>query len=775
MRITEGQYSLAKGVTYYTPDKIYEYTYDEKKLVVSGLFRLQNGLRHGAITEKIGGVIIAVEISSPCEDVIRIRATHHQHQVTSEGKFPLNYEQFHPIHVEETAASILVTIGKLSLKLRKDPWSLDFLGESGKICTTSPQQGLGLAEVNPGQQFMGEKLSLAPDEYIYGLGERFSPFIRNGQHVKIWNGDYATTSDMGYKNIPFYLSNKGYGVFVNSSDKVEYEIATEEVEAVRFTVLGNELDYYFIYGPTPKEVLSKYTALTGRPPLIPKWSLGLWLTTSFTTVYNEQIVTEHIDGMAERDIPLTVFHFDCYWMKERHWCDFQWDTDAFPHPAEMLKRLKARGLKICVWINPYISELSSLFQEGREQGYFLTRQNGEVYQIDWWQPGLAFVDFTNPAACTWYQDKLKALIEMGVDTFKTDFAESAPEDAVYYNGHDGKPMHNLYTLLYNQTVFDLLEQTLGKDQALVFARSATACSQRYPVHWGGDCSATLTSMATELRGGLSFACSGVAFWSHDIGGFYGKQDPDVYKRWVAFGLFSSHSRLHGDSTYRVPWNYDEEAVEVLRHFTRVRHQLIPYLYSCCKTAHDHGTPVLRPMLLEFPEDPTCLFLDKQYMLGDSLLVAPVFNAEGIVQYYLPEGEWTNFWTNERRQGGKWFKEQFGYMQLPLWVRENAIIPMGPVEQAPFRSSFDDLTVHVYNLKTSAQFDLYDAGKTVHIAAERWDKSIVVRVSEPIVGLKVEVKGLKAVAKVEGASTYQVKDDGVVVEVADQEVRMIGST
>jgi alpha-D-xyloside xylohydrolase len=305
----------------------------------------------------------------------------------------------------------------------------------------------------------------------------------------------------------------------------------------------------------------------------------------------------------------------------------------------------------------------------------------------------------------------------------------------------------------------------------VFARSATACSQCYPVHWGGDCIAEYPSMANELRGGLSFGLSGCAFWSHDIGGFYGK-DADVYKRWIAFGLLSSHSRLHGNDTYRVPWNFDEESVEVLRHFTKVRHRLLPYLYSCCKTAHDYGTPVLRPMLLEFPDDPTCLFLDKQYMLGESLLVAPVFNAEGLVQYYLPEGAWTNFWTNERYQGGKWITEKVGYMQVPLWVRENSIIPMGPVENAPFRSSFDDLTVCLYNLKTTAHFDLYDAGKTLTIVAERQDNSIIIRVSEPIAGLKVHVNGLKSVVMVEGSSAFQVKDDGVMVEIVAQEVRLV---
>jgi alpha-D-xyloside xylohydrolase len=694
----------------------------------------------GGLFKKLHGQMLSFEFSSPCEQIIRVKAMYHRPKGGQDGKFPLDYEQSSPIAVEDTADSLILTAGKLRLKISKSPWNMEFIGNETGLLASSPFQGLGVAVLADGTTVMSEKLSLAPGENIYGLGERFSPFIRNGQSVKIWNSDYGTTADIGYKNIPFYLSSKGYGLFVNSTDKVEYEIATEDVEAVRLTVPGNELDYYFVYGPTPREVLANYTNITGRAPIIPKWSLGLWMTTSFTTVYNEDVVTEHIDGMFERDLPLTVFHFDCYWMKERHWCDFQWDLDAFPQPEAMLKRLKAKGLKICVWINPYISQLSCLFEEGAEKGYFLKNQQGDVYQIDWWQPGLAFVDFTNPEACKWYQDKLKALVAMGVDTFKTDFAESAPADAVYFDdGRNARAMHNLYTLLYNQTVFEMLEETLGKEEAVVFARSATAGSQQYPVHWGGDCTASLTSMATELRAGLSFSCSGMPFWSHDIGGFYGEQNPDVYKRWIAMGLFSSHSRLHGDSTYRVPWNYDEESVEVLRHFTNLRHRLIPYLYSCCKIAHDTGVPVMRPMFFEFPNDPTCLYLDRQYMFGESFLVAPVFNSDGTAQYYLPPGEWTNFWTNERQQGSVWITEQVDYMTVPLWVRENTIMPMGPADHAPFGNSFDNLTLHLYNITGAATFDLYDAGKTVTITAKRQEHEIVVTTSEYVTGMKITLE------------------------------------
>jgi alpha-D-xyloside xylohydrolase len=377
-------------------------------------------------------------------------------------------------------------------------------------------------------------------------------------------------------------------------------------------------------------VLERYTALTGRPALPPAWSFGLWLTTSFTTDYDEETVTSFIQGMADRNIPLHVFHFDCFWMKEFHWCNFEWDARCFPDPAGMLRRLKERGLRICVWINPYIAQRSALFDEGMQHGYLVKKPNGDVWQWDRWQAGMGLVDFTNPDACRWFSDKLRALIHMGVDCFKTDFGERIPTEVVYFDGSDPVKMHNYYSFLYNQTVFQLLEAELGPGEAAVFARSATAGGQQFPVHWGGDSTATFESMAESLRGGLSLTLSGFGFWSHDIGGFEQTASSDVYKRWCAFGLLSSHSRLHGSSSYRVPWLYPEEgsaaetASDVLRFFTELKCRLMPYLFAAAGEAHTTGIPVMRAMMLEFPTDPGCDTLDRQYMLGELAAGGPGF-------------------------------------------------------------------------------------------------------------------------------------------------------
>lgn len=461
-----------------------------------------------------------------------------------------------------------------------------------------------------------------------------------------------------------------------------------------------------INGPSMKEVLMCYTDITGKPALPAQWTFGLWLSTSFTTNYDEETVMSFINGMQERDIPLSVFHFDCCWMREFHWTDFIWDERVFPDPKGMLKRIKEKGIKICVWINSYIGQESDLFNEGKEKGYFLKRANGDVWQWDMWQPGLAIVDFTNPEATKWYQDKLEQLLDMGVDCFKTDFGERIPTDVVYFNGADAEKMHNYYTYLYNKAVYDVLVKKRGKEEAILFARSATAGGQKFPVHWGGDCWSDYESMEESLRGGLSLTSSGFGFWSHDIGGFESQSTPDVYKRWAAFGLLSTHSRLHGSTSYRVPWIYDDEAVDVVRFFTKLKMQLIPYLYSSAVNTSKTGIPMMRSMVIEFENDMNCRYLDKQYMLGDNILVAPVFNEKSLAHYYLPDGVWVNYLTGETVTGGTWRKEYHNYLSMPIWVRENSIIPTAQSIKNTSDNYTNDLEFKVYSLTDKAEYTVY---------------------------------------------------------------------
>lgn len=542
-----------------------------------------------------------VDITTPAEGVIRVCAEHWQGATEYPG-FPLNADEpgnrdYVTVQangngdgeVGVNGADVTLTTGGLTVKVVKGaPWNLTFIGEDGKVLTESAGKSLGRfklgAESNVTAQpvsefgvtmdgsardesdvFIAIQLHLSVGEDVYGLGERFGAYVKNGQSVDIWNEDGGTASEQGYKDIPFYMTSNGYGVLVNNRGHVSFEIGSENTEAT---------------------------------------------------------INSFIDGMAERDIPLAAFHYDCYWMCEFHWCDFEWDKRFFGDIESTLKRLH------------------------EDKGYLVRKPNGEVWQTDFWQAGMGLVDFTNPAAREWFKDKVKALLNQGADAIKTDFGERIPRDVVWYDGSPKLSMHNWYTQLYNQAVFEAIEETYGKGNACLYARSATVGGQQQPVHWGGDCESTFNGMAQSLRAGLSLTSSGFGFWSHDIGGFEGAfPDPAVYKRWVAFGMLGSHSRLHGSTVYRVPWLFDEEdekngvalvpgqtAVDVVREFTKLKLELMPYVYQLGLQPHVNGTPVMRSMFVEFPDDPACRTLDRQYMFGPSMLVAPVFTYSGEVSY-----------------------------------------------------------------------------------------------------------------------------------------------
>jgi len=747
MKFTDGFWTIREGVKPFFPAQAHDIETTPHSLTVYAATRPMT-----TRGDALDGPLITVEFSSPAPDIIRVKLFHFAGQQPRPPYFELFEDPETPVSISRDEKSASLTSGSLSAIVSLgDEWRVDFRANDSLI-TSSERHGMGFAEMG-GDIYAHEQLSLGVGEYVYGLGERFTAFIKNGQVVDTWNEDGGTNSQIAYKNIPFYMTNRGYGVFVNYPGRVSFEVASEKVTRVQFSVPGQSLEYFVIYGPTPKEVLEKYTALTGRPALPPAWSFGLWLTTSFTTSYDEDTVTSFIQGMADRRIPLHVFHFDCFWMKEFNWCDFEWDKRMFHDPAAMLKRLKERGLHICLWINPYIAQRSGLFAEGMQHGYLLKKPNGDVWQTDKWQPGMGIVDFTNPAACQWYGDRLRALLDMGADCFKSDFGERIPTGVVYSNGADPEKMHNYFTYLYNQTVFNVLSQQRGSGEALVFARSATAGGQKFPVHWGGDCESTFESMAESLRGGLSLSLSGFGFWSHDIGGFSGKPPADVYKRWIAFGLLSSHSRLHGNSSYRVPWLFDEEAVDVLRAFTRLKCRLMPYLYAGALEANGKGVPVMRAMLLEFPDDPTCDYLDRQYMLGPSLLVAPVFSHAGEVTYYLPAGRWTNFFTGEVIKGPGWQHATHSFMSLPLMVRPNSVIPVGEREDLPNYDYGDGVNLHVYELADGKTASAIIPSQTGDVAAtftmKREGQVITVKRQGTVKRWQVLLVGIHAVEAVDG--------------------------
>ncbi|GIF05686.1 alpha-xylosidase [Actinoplanes siamensis] len=685
MKFTDGYWRKRDGLTVVHPAHYLDSSAGPESLTV---YAATKRIRDRGDT--LDAPLITVTLSAPMDDVVRVTIEHFQGGAPTGPDFAIATG---PAQIAVTDTSF--TSGALTASVRTgDNWGLDFVAD-GRRLTGSGWKGMGVVSGGAGD-FVHEQLDLGVGEVVYGLGERFGPLIKNGQSIDIWNEDGGTSSEQAYKNVPFYFTNAGYGVLVDHPGKVSFEVASEMVTRTQFSVAGQALSYLVLHGPTPADVLRRYTALTGRPALPPAWSFGLWLTTSFTTSYDEETVNKFVDGMADRDLPLSVFHFDTFWMREFNWCDFAWDTRTFPDPAGMLERLAGKGLKVCLWINPYIAQRSPLFAEGKANGYLVRTASGDVWQWDRWQAGMGLVDFTNPDARAWYAGKLRALVDMGVDAFKSDFGERIPVDGiVWHDGSDPERMHNYYTQLYNRVVFDVLRDARGEGEAVLFARSATVGGQQFPVHWGGDNTGTFTSMAESLRGGLSLMSSGFGFWSHDIGGFEGLPDPAVFKRWVAFGLLSSHSRLHGSKSYRVPWNFDEEAVDVLRFFTHLKYRLMPYVFGAAREAHLTGVPVMRPMVVGFPDDPAVTYLDRQYLLGGDLLVAPVFSESGEVSYYVPAGRWTHYLTGEVVQGPGWVRETHGFDTVPLLVRPGAAIPVGARQDRPDYDYRDGVTLRLF--------------------------------------------------------------------------------
>ena len=757
MKFSNGCWLQKEGCTAFAPMEAYFTKVEETKvtIVAPSIHIVTRG-------DVLGNINFTLEITSPAPDIFRVRTYHHKSMIDADPAFELELTEELPLAVEESEQEIKITSGGMTLLITKNPFSMTYLRGNEVITKSTGKdlaimktdwKGLAYDKGDHEETYIRQMLSLSVGELVYGMGEKFTPFVKNGQTVDVWNEDGGTSTEQSYKNIPFYLTNKGYGVLVNHPEKVSFEIATEMITRTQFSVKGSYLDYFVINGPTMKEVLTRYTDLTGKPSLPAPWTFGLWLSTSFTTSYDEATVMSFIDGMLDRGIPLRTFHFDCYWMKEFHWCDFIWDDRVFPDPAGMLKRIKDKGLNICVWINPYIAQESYLYDEGAAKGYFIKRTNGQPWQWDMWQAGMAIVDFSNPEAYKWYQDKLEVLMDMGVDCFKTDFGERIPvEDVQYYNGADPEKMHNYYTYLYNKCVYELLERKRGKGEAVLFARSATVGGQKFPVHWGGDCWSDYESMEESIRGGLSLMMSGFGYWAHDIGGFENTSTADVYKRWVAFGLLSSHSRLHGSSSYRVPWVYDDEAVDVVRFFTKLKAQLMPYLYKTAIDTSKSGIPTMRSMVLEYTEDKTCHYVDKQYMLGDNLLVAPIFNEDSMAEYYLPKGTWTNFLTGEVVEGGTWINEKHSYLSIPLMVKENSIVTLGATDMRPDYDYGDNAEIRIYTLKDGCKAEsvVYgmDQKEEITVKAERSGNQIHITVASD---KNYTVKLMNVAATGEGAA------------------------
>ncbi|OTB02164.1 glycoside hydrolase family 31 protein [Hypoxylon sp. CI-4A] len=729
MKFRDGMWMVAEGMRVEYAEEVYDISETEK-----GLSLLCPSKKIRGRGDTLNTSTLTIDLEAPYDGIISVETTHWAGAARKGPHFdlfPSGGPKFEPKIAKGDKGTTLGS-GSLSATISPDEhnFGIQFHSTNGsKVLTSLASRSVGLAynpaPSNPLQtgdmrdfhHYIFTQTNLGVGETIHGLGERFGAFNKVGQSISLWNADGGTSSDQAYKNVSFWLSSRGYGIFIDTPGRVELEIGSERCCRAQTSVEGQRLKWYIIYGPTPKEVLYRYTHLTGRANLVPSWSYGLWLTTSFTTNYDEATVNSFLEGMKERDTQVDVFHYDCFWMKGFKWTDFVFDSEKFPDPKAQISRLKSSGLvnKVCVWINPYIAQHGAAFKEAAEKGYLIKRKNGDVWQWDLWQAGMGLVDFTNPEAVEWYVECLEGLFDKGVDCLKTDFGERIPTlDVEWFDKTvDPHKMHNYYAFLFNKIVYEALQKRYGDEEAVLFARSACAGTQRFPLVWGGDCESTPEAMAESVRGGLGLGLCGYSFWSNDIGGFEGYPTPWIYKRWVAFGLLCSHSRLHGSSSYRVPWTIDnddrseEGCSRTLAKWTALKTRLMPYIFAQGAKAASQGIPLsLRAMCLEFPEDPTSWYLDRQFMIGDSLVAAPIFDESGEVEFYLPRGKWTCFFTNRVREGPGWFREKHGFGSLPLYVRENTVLLLGkPGIRGAVYNYTADVEVSLYHAKKGASADL----------------------------------------------------------------------
>jgi alpha-D-xyloside xylohydrolase len=583
-----------------------------------------------------------------------------------------------------------------SVTILEKPWHIEFRDAQGRLLTKTDHAADNSTTYTPLVPFgfvrraadysrsMAAVFTLSPGEKIFGCGESFANFDKRGQKIVLWTDDANGTQNQGmYKPIPFFLSSRGYGMFLHSSTPITCDFGNYFSGINSMTLGDDELDLFVFLGE-PKDILAEYTQVTGRSPLPPLWSFGLWM--SRCTYFSEAQTREVAAKLRQNRIPCDVLHLDTGWFETDWRCNYQFSSSRFKDPEKMIADLKQDGFHISLWQLPYFVPKNTLFSELIEKGLVVRDAKGNLPSED------AVLDFSNPAAVEWYQAKLASLLRMGVGAIKVDFGEAAPNNGLFASGRTGFYEHNLFPLRYNRAVAEITKKTTGEN--IIWARSAWAGSQRYPIHWGGDAENTDSGMAAELRGGLSLGLCGFSFWSHDVGGFVARASDDLYRRWLAFGVLTSHTRCHGTAP-KEPWEYGESFMNDFRHIDELKYQLMPYVYAQAKDCSERGLPMLRALFVEYPQDPGSWLIDDEYLFGSSLLVAPLLHEGASARdVYLPPGTWIDYQSGKAFTGG-WQHLAAGAIPAVIVVRDGSVLPHIQLAQSTAQMDWSKLELRVF--------------------------------------------------------------------------------
>ncbi len=584
------------------------------------------------------------------------------------------------------------------VEIQKYPWRIILKDKKGKILTQtralvdndSTQVKLipfnFIKRGSDNSRSINPVFLLSPGERIYGCGESFTSLNKVGQKVHLFVTDpQGPETDGMYKPIPFFFSNRGYGMFMHTSAPVTCDFGASYIGADRLFMGDETMDFFLFFGE-PKEILDAYTDITGKSPMLPLWTFGTWM--SRITYFSQKEGLEIASQLRAHKIPCDVIHFDTGWFGVDWQCDYQFAKDRFANPTAMLAQMKRDGFHVCLWQLPYFTPKNRYFRELVENGMHVKNAMGGMPYED------AVLDLSNPATVRWYQDKIAGLLRQGVGAIKCDFGEAAPLNGLYASGKTGFYEHNLYPLRYNKALWEIVNQT-NNGEGVIWARSAWAGSQRYPLHWGGDAATNNTGMMGDLRGGLSFGLSGFSFWSHDMGGFVTASPEDIYRRWLPFGFLSSHTRAHGAPPTE-PWLISESFTDAFRAAAEMKYRLMPYVYAQAKDCSNRGLPMVRAMFVEFPDDPGAWYCEDQYMFGSQILVAPLMESGNERTVYLPQGKWVDYQTGEVYASG-YRNIKAGAIPCVILVRDGSYIPHVPVAQSTDRIEWDKLEWKAYQV------------------------------------------------------------------------------